>query len=230
MVNLIGLMREFKSLPLTDYETAELAYQLERKELNIQGGMQDQYAAAFGGFNFIEFGADHVVVNPLRIHRDTSNELEHNLLLCYTGKPRANDGIIQDQVGRYEQHDEKAMEGLRHQKSLAIEMKNLLLQRRLDDFGAKLDEAWGFKKQMSPKISNPHIDEMYDEARQHGALGGKITGAGGGGYLLLYCEYEKKHKVAEAVRKLGGVPTEFSFEFHGLQTWRKNGDGNNGSW
>jgi len=229
MVNLIGLMREFKSLPLTDYETAELAFQIERKELNIQGGMQDQYAAAFGGFNFIEFAADHVVVNPLRIHRDTSNELEHNLLLCYTGKPRANDGIIQDQVGRYEQNDEKAMEGLRHQKMLAVEMKNLLLQRRLEDFGAKLDEAWHFKKQMSPKISNPHIDEMYEEARRHGALGGKITGAGGGGYLLLYCEYEKKHKVAEAVKKLGGVPTEFSFEFHGLQTWRRNGYGNNGN-
>jgi D-glycero-alpha-D-manno-heptose-7-phosphate kinase len=229
MVNLIGLMREFKSLPLTDYETAELAYQIERKELSIQGGMQDQYAAAFGGFNFIEFAADRVVVNPLRIHRDTANELEHNLLLCYTGKPRTNDGIIQDQMGRYEHHDEKAMEGLRHQKSLAIELKNLLLQRRLEDFGAKLDEAWRFKKQMSPKISNPHIDEMYDAARHAGALGGKITGAGGGGYLLLYCEYEKKHKVAEAVGKLGGVPTEFSFEFHGLQTWRRNGYGNNGN-
>ena len=229
MVNLIGLLREFKSLPLTDYETAELAYQIERKELHIQGGMQDQYAAAFGGFNFIEFSADHVIVNPLRIHRDTANELEHNLLLCYTGKPRASDGIIEDQVGRYEHHDEKALEGLRHQKTLAVEMKNLLLQRRLEDFGAKLDEAWRFKKQMSPKISNAQIDEMYNEARQNGALGGKITGAGGGGYLLLYCEYEKKHKVAAAVRKLGGVPTEFSFEFHGLQTWRRNGHGRNGN-
>lgn len=229
MVNLIGLLREFRGLPLTDYETAEMAYQIERNELRIRGGMQDQYAAAFGGFNFIEFGAGHVIVNPLRIHQDTANELEHNLLLCYTGQPRKDDGIIDDQVGRYEHHDEKAEEGLRRQKSLAIEMKNLLLQRKLEDFGAKLDEAWQYKKQMSPKVTNPRIDEMYAEARRHGALGGKITGAGGGGYLLFYCEYEKKQKVADALKRLGGIPTEFSFEFHGLQTWRRNGQSGNGN-
>jgi D-glycero-alpha-D-manno-heptose-7-phosphate kinase len=223
MVNLIGLLREFKSLPLTEYEMAELAYQIERKQLAIRGGMQDQYASVFGGFNFIEFHAGHVIVNPLRINRDAANELEHNLLLCYTGKPRTTDGIIQDQMGRYEHSEEAALEGLRKQKTLAVEMKNLLLQRKLDDFGAALDCAWQFKKKMSPKITNPLIDEMYEEGRRHGALGGKITGAGGGGYLLLYCEYEKKHKVAEALRKIGGQPTEFSFEFHGLQTWRVNG-------
>ena len=230
MVNMIGLLREFKSLPLTDYETADLAYQIERNQLGIHGGMQDQYAATFGGFNFIEFHGDHVIVNPLRINRDVANELEHNLLLCYTGKPRTTDGIIQDQVGRYEHHEEAAIEGLRRQKTLAVEMKNALLQRRLDDFGALLDTAWHYKKQMSPKISNPHIDQMYEEALQHGALGGKITGAGGGGYLLFYCAYEKKHKVAEALRRLGGIPTEFSFEFHGLQTWRiqQNGQNHNG--
>jgi len=222
MVNMIGLLREFKSLPLTDYETADLAYRIERKQLSIPGGMQDQYAATFGGFNFIEFHADHVIVNPLRINRDAANELEHNLLLCYTGKPRTTDGIIQDQVGRYEQNEEATLAGLRQQKALAVEMKRLLLQRRLDDFGALLDTAWQCKKQMSPKISNGHIDTMYAEAMEHGALGGKITGAGGGGYLLFYCQYEKKHKVAEALRKMGGIPTEFSFEFNGLQTWRVN--------
>jgi D-glycero-alpha-D-manno-heptose-7-phosphate kinase len=222
VVNMIGLLREFKSLPLSEYEIAEMAYEIERKQLGIPGGMQDQYATVFGGFNFIEFHADYVIVNPLRISRDAANELEHNLLLCYTGKPRGNDGIIQDQVGRYEGHDEAALEGLRKQKNLAVEMKNLLLQRRLDDFGALLDTAWQFKKKMSPKISNAHIDGMYHEARQHGALGGKITGAGGGGYLLLYCDYEKKHKVAEAVTRVGGQPTEFAFEFNGMQTWRIN--------
>jgi D-glycero-alpha-D-manno-heptose-7-phosphate kinase len=226
MVNMIGLLREFKSLPLTEYETADLAYQIERKQLGIRGGMQDQYAAVFGGFNFIEFHADHVIVNPLRISRDAANELEHNLLLVYTGKPRSTDGIIQDQMVRYEAQEEAVLEGLRKQKTLAVEMKNLLLQRRLDDFGALLDTAWQFKKQISSKISNAHIDAMYDEARRHGALGGKITGAGGGGYLLLYCEYEKKHKVAEAVTRVGGIPTEFAFEFHGLQTWRMNGHAN----
>jgi D-glycero-alpha-D-manno-heptose-7-phosphate kinase len=227
MVNMIGMLREFKSLPLTDYETADLAYQIERKQLGIKGGMQDQYAATFGGFNLIEFHPDHVIVNPLRVNRDAANELEHNLLLCYTGKPRTTDGIIQDQIGRYEHNEEATINALRTQKSLAIEMKNALLQRRLDDFGVLLDTAWECKKQMSPKISNAHIDEMYAEARENGALGGKITGAGGGGYLLLYCTYEKKHKVAEAMRRMGGIPTEFSFEFHGLQTWRMNQDGQN---
>jgi D-glycero-alpha-D-manno-heptose-7-phosphate kinase len=229
MVNMIGLLREFKSLPLTEYETADMAFQIERKQLGIQGGMQDQYAAVFGGFNFIEFHADHVIVNPLRINRDAVNELEHNLLLCFTGKTRANDGIISDQVGRYENNDEATLEGLRKQKSLAVEMKNLLLQRRLDDFGAALDEAWKYKKKLSPKVTNPHIDEMYEEARRHGAVGGKITGAGGGGYLLLYCEYEKKHKVAEAVCKAGAQTAEFAFDFHGLQTWRMNGAACNGN-
>jgi D-glycero-alpha-D-manno-heptose-7-phosphate kinase len=228
VVNMIGLLRDFKSLPLTEYETAEMAFQIERRELGIPGGMQDQYAATFGGFNFIEFHHEHVIVNSLRMNRDAANELEHNLLLCYTGKPRKNDGIIQDQVGRYEQNEEAALEGLRRQKTLAVEMKNLLLQRKLDDFGSLLDTAWQYKKKMSPKISNPHIDEMYEEARNNGALGGKITGAGGGGYLMLYCEYEKKHKVAEAMKRLGGHPTEFAFEFQGLQTWRINGNASNG--
>jgi D-glycero-alpha-D-manno-heptose-7-phosphate kinase len=166
-------------------------------------------------------------VNSLRLNRDAVHELEHNLLLRYTGKPRSNDGIIQDQVGRYEHHDDAALEGLRRQKTLAVEMKNLLLQRRLEDFGARLDTAWLYKKKMSPKITNPHIDEMYEEAKRHGALGGKITGAGGGGYLMLYCEYEKKHKVAEAMTR-GGHPAEFGFEFHGQQTWRMNGNAGNG--
>jgi len=113
MVNMIGLLREFKALPLTEYDMADLAFQIERKQLGIRGGLQDQYASVFGGFNFIEFHADHVIVNPLRINRDSTNELEHNLLLCYTGKPRTTDGIIQDQVGRYEHNDEAALERYR---------------------------------------------------------------------------------------------------------------------
>jgi len=220
MVVLVGLLKEFKNLPLTDYEIANLAYLIERKELGIKGGLQDQYAATFGGFNFIEFYKDRVIVNPLRISQDCINELEHNLLLCYTGKTRLSDRIIEDQTKRYEQAEEEALQGLRKQKELAIEMKNALLQRRLNDFGELLHYAWEYKKKMSPRISTPLIDEMYEEARRQGALGGKITGAGGGGHMLFYCLFERKHKVAEALRKLGATVTEFAFEFHGLQTWR----------
>ena len=222
MVTLVGLVKELKSLPLTDYELAELAYMIERKDLGIRGGLQDQYAATFGGFNFIEFLEGRVIVNPLRISLDIMNELEHNLLLCYTGTTRRSDHIIEDQTKRFEDRQRDTVEGLRCQKEFAVQMKNALLQRRLDDFGDLLHCAWESKKKLSPKISSPVIEEMYEEARKHGALGGKITGAGGGGYMLLYCEFERKHKVAERLKQLNVLPTEFAFEPHGLQTWRSN--------
>ena len=224
MVCLVGLMKEFLNLPMTDYETANAAYRIEREELQIKGGLQDQYAATFGGFNFMEFERDRVIVNPLRIPQEIINELEHNLLLVYTGTTRMSDGIIKDQVGRYEQGEADTIHGLRRQKELAVEMKNTLLRRRLNDFGDLLHEAWESKKKLSPKISNSKIDEMYEAARKAGAVGGKITGAGGGGYMLFYCCFERKHRVAEALRKLGGIPVGFGFDFNGLQTWRVDSD------
>jgi D-glycero-alpha-D-manno-heptose-7-phosphate kinase len=220
IVGLVGLVKEFKNLPLTEYEIAQLAYHIERQDLQIQGGLQDQYASSFGGFNFIEFYGDRVIVNPLRIHQDTINELEHNLLLCYTGTTRRSDRIIEDQTNRLEGKQENTLRALREQKQLATDMKNALLRRQLDDFGDLLHSAWESKKSLSPRISNNSIDEMYEVGRKNGALGGKITGAGGGGYMLFYCQFEKKHKVAEALKKLRASPTEFAFEGRGLQTWR----------
>jgi D-glycero-alpha-D-manno-heptose-7-phosphate kinase len=220
IVGLVGLVKEFKNLPLTEYEIAHLAYLIEREDMQIKGGHQDQYAASFGGFNFIEFHGDRVIVNPLRIHQDTVNELEHNLLLCYTGTTRRSDRIIEDQTKRFEEKQENTVQALRDQKQLAIDMKNALLSRRLSDFADLLHSAWKSKKNISPRISNATIDEMYETARKSGAIGGKILGAGGGGYMLLYCEFEKKHKVAEAMKKLGASPTEFAFERRGLQSWR----------
>jgi D-glycero-alpha-D-manno-heptose-7-phosphate kinase len=219
MVALIGLLTGYHGLPLTDYEIAELAYTLEREDLGIKGGLQDQYAATFGGFNFIEFEAGHVIVNPLRIPPDVIHELEHNMLLAYTGRTRKGDHIIDDQTKRFEGGEEKALEGLRRQKDLAVEMKNALLRRRLDDFGALLGTAWQFKKQMSPRISTDFIDEAYDEAMKHGALGGKVTGAGGGGYMLFYCPFHLKHRVAEGLIAQGASVTEFEFTSDGLTTW-----------
>jgi len=228
MVALVGLVRELKNLPFTDYEIAQLAYVIEREDLGILGGLQDQYAATFGGFNFIEFYKDRVIVNPLRISSDIMNELEHNLLLCFTGTTRRSDRIIEDQTRRFENRNDDAVCALSQQKQLAIDMKNALLRRKLDDFGDLLHCAWQAKKQMSSKISNPVIDELYEVARKHGALGGKITGAGGGGYILFYCCFERKHKVAEAMRDMGAAPVDFAFEANGLQTWRvhERGTGN----
>jgi D-glycero-alpha-D-manno-heptose-7-phosphate kinase len=225
MVGLVGLVKEFKNLPLTEYEVAQLAYLIERRDLGIQGGHQDQYASSFGGFNFIEFYGDRVIVNPLRIQQDTLNELEHNLLLCYTGTTRRSDRIIEDQTKRFESKQEDTLRALREQKQLAVDMKNALLRRKLDDFGDLLHSAWQSKKNLSSRISNSTIDEMYETARKCGALGGKITGAGGGGFMLFYCQFEKKHKVAEALKNLGASPTEFAFEPRGLQTWRVHENG-----
>jgi D-glycero-alpha-D-manno-heptose-7-phosphate kinase len=222
MVTLIGLLKEFHRKPLTDYEIAELAFDLERRELGIRGGLQDQYAATFGGFNFIEFEGDRVIVNPLRIPSAVVHELEHNMLLCYTGQTRSSDGIIEDQTKRWESGDVQAMQGLRAGKDLAIAMKNALLPHRLNDFGDLLGAAWDEKKKMSPKISNEFIDTAYAEARRNGALGGKVTGAGGGGYMLFYCPFQRKHHVAKALMAMNGEVTEFEFTRNGLTTWSVN--------
>lgn len=165
-----------------------------------------------------------MIVNPLKISQDVINELEHNLLLCYTGTTRLSAKIIDDQVSRYERGEEEAREAMRQLKRITVEMKNALLQRRLNEFGELLHYEWESKKRMSSKITNPNIDEMYEVARKHGAIGGKISGAGGGGYMLLYCQFDKKHRVAEKLKKLGGRITDFGFSLYGLQTWRVSDD------
>ena len=223
MVALVGLLKEFGHLPLTDYEIADLACVIEREDLGIQGGLQDQYAAAFGGFNYIEFLPDRVVVNPLKVSLDVINELQYNLLLTYTGTMHMSGHIIQDQVDRYERREAKTMQALRELKALTIEMKNALLRRELDNFGDLLHQEWQYKKMLSTKISNTQLDQLYEIAREHGALGGKITGAGGGGYMLLYCPVDRKHSVAEKLKELGCTIVDVSLEPMGLQTWRMNG-------
>jgi D-glycero-alpha-D-manno-heptose-7-phosphate kinase len=221
MVTLVGLLKELKNLPLTDYDVAELAYTIERKDLGIQGGLQDQYAAAFGGFNYIEFLRDRVIVNPLKISSDVVNELQYNLLLCYTGKARLSANIIQDQVHRYDEWS--SQQALRELKALTVEMKNALLRRRLDKFGELLHHEWQCKKRLSEKISNSELDNLYQTARTHGAIGGKITGAGGGGFMMLYCHYDHRHMVTEKMKELGCTIMDFGLEPLGLQTWRVHG-------
>jgi len=222
MVCMIGLLKERYKLNLNEYEIAQMAYHVEREQLAIQGGSQDQYSAVFGGFNFMEFDGPSVVVNPLRIRDDTVNELEHNMLLAYTGITRASSEIIEDQTQRLEAGSQETIRGLREQKRLAVEMKVALLRNELSLFGELLGHAWEQKKRMSTKITNGYIDEIYAAARGHGALGGKVTGAGGGGYVLLYCEFHTKHKVAEVLSSMGATVEEFAFAPRGLVTWWAN--------
>jgi D-glycero-alpha-D-manno-heptose-7-phosphate kinase len=181
--------------------------------------MQDMYAATFGGFNFIEF-SDRVIVNPLRIRDATAFELEMSLLLCYTGITRDSARVIEDQTRRAAAGSDDTLAGLRAQKELAVAMKAALLTGKLNDFGAMMGEAWTQKKRMSPYITNERIDELYDVAMHNGALGGKLTGAGGGGYILLFCDFAKKHRLIEALEFAGATITEFAFESKGLTTWQ----------
>lgn len=217
-VTLVGLFKHWKRLSLTDYDMAELAYTIERKEAGISGGKQDQYAATFGGFNFIEFFEDKTIVNPLRIKRDTLNELQYRLMLCYTGKRRPSIGIIDDQVNGFRRKKESVVRALDETKALAISMKNALLLGGIDEFGFLLHQAWLAKKNFSDKISDPYIDEIYEVAKQNGALGGKLLGAGGGGYFLFLCQFDKWHKVAEKVEQCGAKVTKFTLELRGLVT------------
>jgi D-glycero-alpha-D-manno-heptose-7-phosphate kinase len=219
VVSLIGLFKHWLHLPLTNYEIAELAYKIERIDMGIKGGKQDQYAATFGGFNFIEFYKEVTIVNPLRIPADVLNELHYNLLLCYTGKTRLSAGIIDTQVRNYVQRKEEVVRAMDELKAITIEMKNALLRGQLTEFGALLHDAWENKKKMAQQISNPFIDELYETARKNGALGGKVSGAGGGGYMFFYCPFDRKHLVAEALEKMGAQVVDFNFDFYGLQTW-----------
>ena len=218
-VALIGLFRHLRHLPLTNYELADLAYQVERVELGIKGGKQDQYASTFGGFNFIEFTRDATIVNPLRIPPEVLNELQYNLLLCYTGRSRVSARIIETQVEGYVAGRHDVVQAMDRLKQNAIDLKNALLRGRLDDFGALLHEAWMNKRRMAAQISDAHIDALYETARAHGALGGKISGAGGGGYMVFYCPFDRKPEIAEQLEKLGAQVVDFNFEFGGVQTW-----------
>lgn len=219
VTTLVGVCREWLGLPLAPYEIAELTYHIERERVNLAGGRQDQYAAVFGGFNYIEFHGDYTIVNPLKIRRDSLNELESRLLLVYTGKTRPSANIVDRQRRSYSERRKPVVEALDALKEMTGQMKNALLRDDLDSFGRLLHESWLHKKRLDSGISNVQIDALYDEAREMGALGGKILGAGGGGFLLLMCPFEEKYRIAEALKEAGGQPAGFAFEGRGLQTW-----------
>ncbi len=219
VVALIGLFKHWQHLPLTNYEIADLAYRIERIDMGIKGGKQDQYAATFGGFNFIEFHRDVTIVNPLRIDADLLSELQYNLLLCYTGRTRLSGGIIDTQIQNYVDGNEDVVQAMDELKQITVALKNALLRGKLNEFGDLLNEAWVNKKKMARQISNADIEELYSVARRLGALGGKVTGAGGGGYMFFYCPFDRKHLIAEALESLGARIVPFNFDMNGLRTW-----------
>ncbi|MBI4502345.1 MAG: GHMP kinase [Gemmatimonadetes bacterium] len=224
VVTLVALLKEYRRLSLSKYQIADLAYQIERVDLGIRGGYQDQYAAAFGGFNFIEFSSAGVAVRPLGLPPATINELETNLLLAYTGAPRLSSHIIEDQVARYESGEGASVQGLRELKALAVEMREALVAGQLSGFGELLHREWETKQRLSPKIGTTQLAELYGAARAAGASGGKAVGAGGGGFMLLYCPFDRKHQIAETLRKVGCTVSDLAFSAEGVQTWTVPGD------
>ena len=219
VVALIGVMQEWLQRPLTDYEIAEKAYQIERVQMQQAGGRQDQYAATFGGFNYIEFHAESTIVNPLRIRRDVLQELEYRMLMCYMGQTRQSAHIIERQVASYRRGQAPVVAALDRLKAQTVDMKNALLLGEIDEFGALLHQAWENKKRLDEGITNPFVDRLYRQARREGAIGGKMPGAGGGGYFVFLCRFDRKHRVAALLERLGGQVVPFHFESRGLSTW-----------
>lgn len=220
VVTILGAFTEWLNKPMSPYEMARLAYQLEREELGFKGGRQDQYAAVFGGFNYIEFKSQETIVTPLRIKSDVMNELHYCMLLCYTGRTRDSANIIQEQTRGYVEGNDQVIDALDNAKRLARETKDALMFGDIHRMGELLNESWVFKKRFTQSVSNQRVDDIYETAMGHGAIGGKISGAGGGGFMFFICEYDRKHLVADELAKLGVEMVPFNFDKYGLQTWR----------
>jgi D-glycero-alpha-D-manno-heptose-7-phosphate kinase len=220
VVAILGAFKEWLNLPWGEYDMARIAYEIERKELKMAGGRQDQYAATFGGVNFMEFYADEkVIVNPLRIRTKHLDELQNNLLLYYTGTSRLSAAIIDAQQKNVVAKSEKSIDAMHQLKAQSSMMKEALLRGQLNNIGEILDFGWQHKKQMASEITNPLIDELYSTALKNGATGGKISGAGGGGFMLFYCPENTRFQVMKALQSFGGEFRRYEFTEQGVRSW-----------
>ncbi|MCX6281120.1 MAG: dehydrogenase [Bacteroidetes bacterium] len=220
VVAILGAFAEWLNLPLGEYDLAYLAYEIERVDLQMAGGKQDQYAATFGGVNFMEFFKDDkVIVNPLRIREKYLDELAHNLVLYHTETSRLSSLIIEEQRKNVMEGNEKSLEAMKKLKEQSVMMKEALLKGELDKIGDILDFGWKFKKNMADGITNPMLDEIYDTAKRNGATGGKVSGAGGGGFMFFYCPGNTRSTVIEALKEFGGQTKRYDFTQKGLRSW-----------
>jgi D-glycero-alpha-D-manno-heptose-7-phosphate kinase len=220
VVAVLGAFTEWLKLPLGEYDIAQLAYEIERVDMKMAGGRQDQYSATFGGVNFMEFyNDDKVIVNPLKIKEQYLEELAHNLLLYYTETNRFSSDIIASQVKQVVTDNTIAIEATHQLKKQATLMKELLLKGDINEVGRILDFGWQNKKGLTQGITNEFIDKIYSTALANGATGGKISGAGGGGFMVFYCPGNSRYKVIESLQQFGGYEKKYSFTKEGLSTW-----------
>ena len=220
-VAIIGAFIEWLRLPLGSYDIAQYAYSVERQDLQMAGGKQDQYAATFGGVNYMEFYENNkVIVNPLRIDKTYLHELENNLLLYFTHTTHVSSDIIKEQQQNVMNNQTDSVEAMHKIKAQAVEMKEALLTGKINRIGEIFDEGFIYKKQMARNISNELLDKIYEEAKQAGAIGGRISGAGGGGFMLFYCPDNKKFQVMKSLERPGGRFYPYRFVKDGLFTWK----------
>jgi len=216
----LGAFAEWLKLPLGEYDLARLAYEIERTDLGMEGGKQDQYAATFGGVNFMEFsGNGKVIVNPLRIKDIILNELSNNIILFYTETSRISSDIIKMQQRNVNAGSNNSVEAMHIIRDLALRMKEAVLKGELDNIGELFHKSWVYKKQMADGITNPYIDSIYDAALKAGSTGGKITGAGGGGFMFFYCPGNTRYRVIDQLSLFGGNVRRYEFTKGGLETW-----------
>lgn len=220
VVAIVGAFVEMLQLPMGEYDIAHYAYEIERNDLKLAGGRQDQYAATFGGVNYMEFFRnDNVIVNPLRIRQEYLNELEHNLLLYYTSTSRESARIIEEQSKNVKDKNQQSIEAMHQLKHQSVLMKEALLKGKIDEIGNILDIGFEQKRLMAKGINNSLIDDLYTHAKMAGASGGKISGAGGGGFMIFYCPSNSKHAVKKQLEQFGGIAQPYQFTKSGLETW-----------
>jgi D-glycero-alpha-D-manno-heptose-7-phosphate kinase len=221
VVALVDAFRAALELPLGRYDVAHLAFEIERQDLGLAGGRQDQYAAAFGGFNFIEFLAnDRVIVNPLRLTAAVTNELQSSLVICFSGQSRASETIIAEQISSVRERDDEVLESMHRLKSTAIEMKHAVLQGDIDRVASLLDQAWVAKKRTAHNVTNPLIDRLREVGRESGAKAAKVSGAGGGGFMMFLVDPDARSGLLRALREAGASPDMISFSSEGVEAWQ----------
>ncbi|MBR9705255.1 NTP transferase domain-containing protein [Candidatus Pacearchaeota archaeon] len=216
VVKLISIMQ---GRGYDDYKIAEIAFKAETEELKIKGGWQDQYAAVTGGFSFMEFNGDKSIIYPLRLKEEVISDFNHHLLLCYVGKTHFSGDFQKDLEKSCEDNEEEVLNSLNELKNIATEIKDSLLINNLEEIGRLLHKSWLNKKKCGKNISNPNIDKLYEVAIQNGAYGGKILGAGGGGYLLFFISPKKRNLLVKELEKNNGEVMNFNFEFTGTKVW-----------
>lgn len=221
VVAMVEAFKELLTLPLGEYDVAQLAYQIERIDAGMIGGRQDQYAATFGGFNFMEFnGDDRTIVNPLRINRNTVNELEASLVICNTGMPRDSDGIIAAQSSNVRLCDERSLEATHKLKQEAVLMKEALLKGNIRRFAEVLEQGWVSKKNTAQGVTNERLEQIYQAAITGGAYSGKVSGAGGGGFMMFVVDPPRRPDIFRVLRCQRLEPSTVQFTEQGAIAWR----------